>query len=72
MSSDVPGHGFIKPKKTARAVNNITKAPFSTSNRMAPLAHLPYTDSITQNTQKPPQIFLDKITSEANSCEIRH
>lgn len=38
---------------------------------MAPLANLPHTDTISQNTPKPPPIFVDKLASEANSCEIR-
>ena len=64
--------GFMKPKKTARAVTNLSPLPIPTSNRMAPLANLPYTtNSISQNTPKPPPIFVDKLATEANSCEIR-
>jgi hypothetical protein len=63
--------GFIKPKKTARAVTNFSPSPIQTSNRMAPLANLP-TDNILNSKQKsPPPIFVDKIANEANSCEIR-
>jgi hypothetical protein len=72
-SSDVPEElGFIKPKKTARAVINQSPLPIPTSNRMAPLANLPQTENISYNTSKPPPpIFVDKLASEANSCEIR-
>jgi hypothetical protein len=58
--------------KTARAVTNSSPLPIPTSTRMAPLANLPYTtNTTTQNTPKPPPIFVDKLASEANSCEIR-